>query len=276
MSYEQFITAVGAGDEARVAILIDLGINPAYDNNAAVRLAAANGHSNIVIRLLRDDRVDPSADDNAAIREAAANGHSAVVEVLLQDLRVNPNARDNQAIRFAAKNGHLRVVELLLQDNQVNPTTANNYALRWAARNGHIAVVELLLQDPRVNPLDYNSEAIRGAIMEGHQNVVQLLATVPGVILHAIDDYIRTNTSAGLNRLARMTYAVPKSETDPSITDEDLLVWAAMFGSVPLVQQLVEQGVDPTFADNTAIVTANEFNQQVVVNYLLTLPNVKL
>ncbi|PRP79798.1 hypothetical protein PROFUN_12552 [Planoprotostelium fungivorum] len=43
------------------------------------------------VRLLRDGRADPSANDNEAIRMAAKNGHHEVVELLAADLRVEWN-----------------------------------------------------------------------------------------------------------------------------------------------------------------------------------------
>jgi hypothetical protein len=46
----------------------------------------------VVELLLQDKRVDPAANQNYAIRSAARNGHSAVVELLSRDARVDASA----------------------------------------------------------------------------------------------------------------------------------------------------------------------------------------
>ena len=67
--------------------------------------------------ILSMDVFDPTADDNAAIRVASANGHVEVVKILLSDKRVVPSADDNAAIRWASANGHVEVVKILYQHN---------------------------------------------------------------------------------------------------------------------------------------------------------------
>ena len=42
--------------------------NPSEDNNFAIRTAAKEGHTDVVVELLLYDRVDPSAATNEAIR----------------------------------------------------------------------------------------------------------------------------------------------------------------------------------------------------------------
>jgi hypothetical protein len=60
-----------------------------------------------VMELLQDDSVDPAIEDNRAIRGASFRGHLAVVNCLLQDARVDPAAQDNCAIFLASQEGHL-------------------------------------------------------------------------------------------------------------------------------------------------------------------------
>jgi hypothetical protein len=54
--------------------------------------------------------VDPSAEDNAAIRVASEEGHTEIVRLLLQDPRVDPSA---DAIKIASANGYEDIVQLL-------------------------------------------------------------------------------------------------------------------------------------------------------------------
>ena len=73
--------------------------------------AAESGHVDRLRKLLKDPDVDPAADDNDAIRSAAYNGHVEAVRELLRDGRAEiPADNHSYAIRFAAANGHVEVV----------------------------------------------------------------------------------------------------------------------------------------------------------------------
>jgi hypothetical protein len=67
----------------------------------------------VVRLLLSDPRVDPAANENWAIKWAARYGHTEVVRLLLSDERVDPIAQENDAIKQAAENGHDEIVKLL-------------------------------------------------------------------------------------------------------------------------------------------------------------------
>ena len=82
-------------------------------------MASQKGHFNIVKLLLEDYRVNPADDNNWAIKGASANGHFNVVKLLLEDKRVNPAIDKNYAIIWASDNGHYNVVKLLLRENRV-------------------------------------------------------------------------------------------------------------------------------------------------------------
>ena len=62
--------------------------------------------------------IDPAAEDNDALRWAAGEGHLTVVQYLVslvpQFPRIDPAAGDNLALRWAAENGHLTVVKVRL------------------------------------------------------------------------------------------------------------------------------------------------------------------
>lgn len=65
---------------------------------------------------LRLSRVNPADGEDCAIRVAARNGHVEVVRELLQDERVNPGAWHNFALRTSCERGHLEIVQTLLDD----------------------------------------------------------------------------------------------------------------------------------------------------------------
>lgn len=67
------------------------------------------GHAEVVRLLLADSRVDPAANENEAIRYASRYGHHEVVRLLLADSRVDPAAIGNQAFQNASVNGRIDV-----------------------------------------------------------------------------------------------------------------------------------------------------------------------
>ena len=89
------------------ACIFPHSLDPALTHNWAVRYSCANGHTEIVKVLRRDDRLNPAAqgEDNAAIQDASVHGHTETVYYLLADPRVNPAAKDNLAIRYASTVG---------------------------------------------------------------------------------------------------------------------------------------------------------------------------
>jgi hypothetical protein len=164
MSFRLLIDAIAAADLDRVdQLLQEERVDPAADDNRAIRLASYNGHLPVVERLLQDERVDPAADDTDANRHASRNGHLPVVERLLQDERVDPAANVNYAIQTASFYGHLFVVERLLQDERVDPAADDNRAIRWAIFYGHLPVVDRLLQHPLVNATRLHTDQSRSS-----------------------------------------------------------------------------------------------------------------
>ncbi len=133
-----------------IKLALERGADPTLHNDHAIRIASANGHTEIVKLLLNDPRVDPSSGDNYAIRHASEIGYIDIVKLLLNDPRVDPSAYDNYAIRTASDTGQLEVVKLLLQDRRVDPSSDDNYAIKYASENGHTEIIRLLLQDKRV------------------------------------------------------------------------------------------------------------------------------
>ena len=108
------------------------------------------------------------------------------------------------------------------------------------------------------------------------KEIVPLLFTAPRVAIATIDYYLNNMQHAALNGLAAMTGALPISETNPTISDEDLFVWGAAVGSLNLVIYLLHKGVDPAFADNSAIVVANQNGHEEIVTYLSKFAHVQI
>src|SRR3984885_7268658 len=114
------------GDAQLIEVLLAVkGVDPAVDDNEAIKLASRNRRDEVVKLLLSDKRVNPAADNNYAIREASKNGHAEVVKLLLNSDKVDPAACDDYAIGLASEKGHA----------EVDPAADYNYAIRFASRN---------------------------------------------------------------------------------------------------------------------------------------------
>lgn len=77
--------------------------------------AAWNGHLELMQTLQARHKIDPAVDDNCALRISAANGHEDVVRYLLRQDGVDPSARENEALRLATEHGHVSVAALLVE-----------------------------------------------------------------------------------------------------------------------------------------------------------------
>ena len=158
-------------------------IDPAKDNQLAIRVASDLGHLEIVKMLLKDPRVDPSVMYQTALNNAAESGHLLVVRELLKDPRIDPSADDQAALFSAAESGQILVVKELLKDPRIDPSADDQLAIRHAAAGGHILVVKELLKDSIVDPSVNDQEPIRWATAGGHLNVVKRLLKDPRVDL---------------------------------------------------------------------------------------------
>jgi ankyrin repeat protein len=123
---------------------------------------------------MSDPRVNPAAQNDYAVRWAARNGHLEVLQFLMSDPRVNPAADDNYAVCWAAQCGHLEVLQFLVSDPRVNPAAKNNYAMRGAAENGHSGVVEFLVDCCNyIDPDKFENKLIKKAIAKRNAAILK-------------------------------------------------------------------------------------------------------
>lgn len=203
-----FLAAVDSNQPETVQYLLaDPHINPAADDNRAIKDAATMGLTNVVRVLLADRRVDPSAEQDLALKEASLRGHLEVMRLLLADPRTNPtmplmksaskgrvdvirilisDARitplvKNLTLLEASIYRHLDAVNLLLTNPEVNPAHNNNATIIAAAQLGNYTIVQRLMADPRVNPAAQDNLALREALAHNHPEVAALLRTDPRV-----------------------------------------------------------------------------------------------
>lgn len=103
-----------------------------------------------VIEFLQNPRVNPAENDNEAIKLASANGMVNVVDHLLKNPKVDPSSDNNISVRWASIRGHLNVVNRLLKDPRVDPSDNQNSAYLLSKRAGKTEIIARLMEDPRV------------------------------------------------------------------------------------------------------------------------------
>lgn len=114
-----------------------------------LRIAATNGHSEIVRLLLDDEELDPNWKRGEVFREACARGKLECARVLVE-YGIRANVDNNYSLRFAASNGREEVVAWLLTFDYVNPLVGRPNAVKRAWKNNKAGVLDLLLRDRRV------------------------------------------------------------------------------------------------------------------------------
>ena len=113
---EQFLDACKNGILETAKKLLRKGVDPSVISNDAIRVAASNGHLEVVRLLLNDSRVDPSADDNCAIQWAAQNGHEKVVYLLLNHFKVYESLTKQERDKYAK--GRMLYIDILKKLNR--------------------------------------------------------------------------------------------------------------------------------------------------------------
>ena len=244
------------------SLIKDPRVNPAFNDNQAIKFASDHGYDEIVEILLTNPKVGPHAQDNYSIRYASGNGHDKVVALLLKDPRVDPTVQNNNALKCAARNGHTEVVKLLLQDSRVDPNSAQNNPLKLAAENNQINMVMLLLSDPRVVPDDF---IFRWAIDKGHSNVVSKILESLSPEINAA---LVTSLYKGYTEIVKLLLA--DERVDPTWNDNKAIRVASKKGYTEIVKRLLSDSrVNPEAFDNEAIKSAYKNNHIEVIKLLI-------
>jgi hypothetical protein len=151
---------------------------PANLQTLVLAISAKFGCLRVVSMLLSNkyaSYVNPAHDEQCAVRWASTQGHVDVLKLLLTNKRSGTVSAMQDALRCASKRGHVEILKLLMSDKRVDPSMYESEALRKACEEGHVEIVKLLLKDYRVQSNAMNDEAVRAASMNGDVEVVRLL-----------------------------------------------------------------------------------------------------
>ena len=119
-------------------------VDPSINNNFAIVFCSERGNHVAVKSLMVDQRVDPRARGGAAIKLASANGHSEVVKLLLNEIGYDDEELEF-SVTIAMYNGHKEVLLEILKDGRVD-IDKNGNRLKWAAANRDIEVISAILK----------------------------------------------------------------------------------------------------------------------------------
>lgn len=76
--------------------------------------------------MMQNEKLDPACLDNLAIKLAARDGHYELIKLLLKDERVDPTHLTNIAIKLANKHKFYNIVCLLWNDKRVKNSLEND------------------------------------------------------------------------------------------------------------------------------------------------------
>ncbi|XP_046572150.1 transient receptor potential cation channel subfamily A member 1 homolog [Haliotis rubra] len=149
--------------------------------NTALHLAAQNGHTDFVQKMLEKHKVEHGRKNDAektALHLAAEHGHRQTVEVILKVDKHGLFKEEqwrNSPLHLAVKGGHTETAKLLIKNgadiNQINEDKMT--PLDLAAQHGELEICAILVKQESqshsgVSPLHL-------ACMKGHLKVVKLL-----------------------------------------------------------------------------------------------------
>jgi ankyrin repeat protein len=189
---ENLIKAASDGDIVTVQAELDRGVSPSIGKNEPLKVAAYNGHLDVVRLLLSEQYisrgVDPAANGNEVLDLAAWNGHTRIIQLLLEPQYIARGVKladhnSKHLLESSVWNGHTETARFLLQPKfikrGVDPSNNRNYALKLAVKKKRIKTVNMLLEDQfrylGVDPSDNNNEALKLAVANGDIDTVAVL-----------------------------------------------------------------------------------------------------
>lgn len=134
---DTFIYACETGNLALVAAFLSTSppsLNPAHEDNQALKLASQNSHLEILKLLVAEPRVDVNAENGFSLKYAAQQGILPIVEILLSSGSCTPSSKLSGA-RLARKGGFEGVAALLDPQGTTIVDASKVNADATAARN---------------------------------------------------------------------------------------------------------------------------------------------
>ncbi|KAJ3283443.1 hypothetical protein HK104_010381 [Borealophlyctis nickersoniae] len=246
-----------------VELLLEAGADGHVKEARPLELAAREGHTDIVKRLLKANANIHA--DNALMWGAIA-GQSGSVKVLLE-AGADVLYEHDRALSWAAHKGHHEVLELLIEAG-ADVHAKNEAALRVASLKGQTSTVKLLLE-AGADVHAKNEAALRFASLKGQTSTVKLLLEA-GADVHAkYEEALRVASLKGQTSTVKLLLeAGAKTSTqsaDVHALDERPLRAACKRGRTSMVQLLLEAGAK---VHENALAVAHEQGHTDIVEML--------
>ncbi|KAJ3193525.1 hypothetical protein HDU82_002783 [Entophlyctis luteolus] len=240
-------------------------VDPAADDNYAIKTAAEANHIEVVRFLLKDPRCDPAAEENCALEYACENGLTDVVKLLLADARTSPGMNGNHCFIFACRGGFIEIVRILMADPRVDVAYDNNFGLEWACKYGHADVAKLLLSDSRII-LENDATFFFSPCENGHRDVVEVLLAEPRIT----PDNLALQLACENGHTDVVALLLADRRADPGDEENLPIRVAAQNGHTSVLKLLLEDTrCDPASTSNEALYLACENGHAEAVKLLL-------
>ena len=247
-----FELACAHGREHIVFLLITRGLELAECGFSGMRVAAINGHHDVVQMLFHQGVAIPNESGETLIDSITSLGHMDVLIVLMKyGLSLNePQWR--YALYWIGQSGNLHLLHCVLRHHAEMVNRSDIVTIfRQACSHGHISIVEYLLTPRRIPTIDQNKQNIcadlvhdeddqglRLACAHGRWPIVEMLITRFGANVHAANN-------------------------------EPLIV-ACMNGSLETVRFLQSRKANPLAQNGMALIMASRYDHEQIVGLLLT------
>jgi ankyrin repeat protein len=257
-------------------------LSPKCTEELSLHELAKNGDVKKIQELLKIVDIEARDQDNNTILHIASYyGHESLVEYLLdRGAYTDATNNDNRIpLHLASQLGHVKVVKQLL-DKGHKSSARDKWGLtplHRAAYKGHKEVVILLLDAGfSPNSQDYrNQTPLHGAANQGHNDLIDLLiskgANVKAVCINK-KTCLHEAAKNGMMMTVRHLVKFFKNIINNTTTEgETALHIAAIFGHLPVIQELVAAKADVSITNNynkTALDLAVEYRQTEIVEFL--------
>lgn len=224
-----------------VTHLLSLGADPLFEESHALRVAAANGHTQCVKRLIPPS--NPKDGDSKALCSAAENGHADCVQLLIPVC--DPKAKNSIAIYLAASHGRTECVGLLVPFSDFQNGSLGCLALTRATEVGDLESVKLLI--PVSESLAFNDRPFREAVVGGHVEIIKALLAHASTFLASFDPALALLLADG--RVSVVSAILSHEPTLFDSSDQSALALAASANGHDELAEFFSQRISKRLAD---------------------------
>lgn len=229
----------------------------------AIKAAASNGHSDLVMALISHHASVDLADQIGwtPLMSASCNGHAqAAIGLLRNGASVDLQEKNGQtALMLAVRNGHSEIIMVLIDHNAtVDRADHQGWTpLMSASYHGHVIATAVLLQNGASANLKNASgfSALTFAVRRGHYDAALLLLGPPASLRSAQKfgwtPLMQASLEGNLGTISELLRA-DASKSVNSKSDDGLtaLLIAISFGRTNTLTTLLEHGADVSSSDS--------------------------